>query len=124
MKYLSKAGRFATVIQDAPKYHMDQRCKAQLPQILHIAWVAHRRESQPVPARRLQQSFLERFSDHPLAAEMYFASAMEALEGSDYDGALRLLKVVERRYPESRLIRKVKRIGRRLEGTVKAKPPK
>ena len=51
-------------------------------------------------------------------ADIYFASAMTALAASDYDQALRMIEIIEYRYPQSRIINKVKQIKQRLEKTV------
>jgi tetratricopeptide (TPR) repeat protein len=118
LKYLYEAGLFTRIIEEAPVYQADQRCEPYLPQILYIAWVTHRREDRTEQAEKLQRKFLDRFSDHPLGADMYFASAMGALARSDYAEALRLLEVVEYRYPKSRLMKKIKQIQDRLEKTV------
>lgn len=115
LKYLYEANQFKEIIQKAPKFQADERCRPYLPQILYIAWVTHRRENLSEEAYRLQKIFLEKFPKHPLGADMRFASAMTALAHSDYDEALRLLEIIEYRYPDSRIMPKVKDIQQRLE---------
>ena len=115
LKYLYEANQFKAIIQEAPGFQADERCRPYLPQILYIAWVTHRRENLTEEADRLQKIFLEQFPKHPLGADMHFASAMTALAQSDYDEALRLLEIIEYRYPDSRIMPKVKDIQQRLE---------
>ena len=63
-----------------------------------------------------QANTLERFA--PLAADMYFSSAMTALASSDYSEAARLLEIVQYRYPESRLQGRVSQIQLRLQKAI------
>jgi len=115
LKYLYEMSRFPDILQEAPKYQTDDRCKSYLPQILYTSWVAHRHEKQLEAADALEKTFLSRFPDHPLGVHMHFASAMDALAASNYEEALRLLKIIEQLYPDSKIMSNVKEIKERLE---------
>jgi tetratricopeptide (TPR) repeat protein len=117
LKYLYQAEGFEAIAAEAEKYQKDKRCASYLPQVMYISWVTHRRLNRPEVAGRLKKGFLEKFPQHPLCADMYFASAMTALASSDYEEATRLLELVEYRYPKSRVFKKAKRIRERLERT-------
>ena len=118
LKYLYDAAQFDRIIEEFNGYRHDDRCVKYLPQIVYITWVTYRRGSNTAEADRLKDFFLEKYSRHPLAADMHFASAMTALAASDYDEALRSLEIIEYRYPRSRIARKAKEIRRRLEKTL------
>jgi tetratricopeptide (TPR) repeat protein len=115
LKYLYEAGQFDKILEEAPTYQADERCKPYLPQIIYISWVAHRRENKLAEADKLQKDFLEKFPEHPLAADLYFAAAMTALAKSDYEEASRLLEIIQYRYPKSKIIDKAKQIQERLK---------
>ena len=118
MKYLYEVGMYSQILAEAEGYQQDKRCSSYLPQILYISWVTHRREDLSDQADELQKLFLERFADHPLGADMYFASAMTALAASDYDEAARLLEIIQYRYPKSRIIKKTREIQKRISKTL------
>ncbi len=118
LKYLYEAGQYDQIVEDAHNYQANRRSGGYLPQILYISWVTHRRKENPEAAEKLQQTFLEKFSKHPLAADMYFASAISALAKGDYAEALRLLEIIEYRYPKSRIMPKAKRLQKRLRKTL------
>jgi len=119
MKYLYESHQYVKILQEASAFQSDPRCKPYLPQILYISWVAHRHEDHVEDANKLQKIFLEKYPDHLLAADMYFASAMMALAASDYEEASRLLELIEYRYPTARVMTKVKDIQKRLAENLK-----
>ena len=114
LKYLYEAKQFDQVAKESAKYRADTRSEAYLPQILYISWVTHRREGNAETAEKLQEMFLKKFPQHPLGADMHFSSAMSALANGNYAEALRLLEIVEYRYPKSRIASKVKKLQERL----------
>lgn len=114
LRYLYEAGEHVTIINEGPNYQTDVRCAKYHPQVIYVLWVTHRRANKPEAAEKLQRTFLEKFPEHTLAADMYFASAMKALAAGDYDEALRLLEVIEYRYPSSRIVKKARQIQSRL----------
>lgn len=118
LKYLYESQQYEQVVREAAVYQEQERYQLYLPQILYIAWVSARRENQTDKAQQLQQEFLEKYSTHPLGADIYFSEAMKYLAASDYVEALRLLEVIEYRYPKSRLIDRVKQIQVRIEKAV------
>lgn len=121
LKYLYGAGQYAPIIDEAPKYQADKRCAGYLPQILYISWVANRRENHSEEADKLQKLFLKEFPDHPLAADMYFASAMSTLAAGDYKEARRLLDIVVTRFPDSGVAKQANEIRARIEKSVGSK---
>jgi len=114
LKNLYAARRFKQVNEEAEKYIADKRAKSYLPQVIYISWVARRRQGETKAAAQLQKKFLEQFPEHPLGADMYFASAMGSLADGDYDEASRLLEIVEYRYPNSKSAVKAKELQERL----------
>jgi len=124
LKWLYKAEQFEQVITEGEGYRSDKRCGKYLPQIIYVSWVAHRQKNQREQAAKLQELFLSKFPDHPLGADMHFASAMTALAAGDYPEALRRLEIVRYRYPESRLVAKAKDIAERIGRTTANRTPK
>jgi hypothetical protein len=119
LKYLYAAGQHAAIPAEAAAYAADPRCSGYLPQVLYIHWITLRRLDRQEEAKRVQAKFLEAYPDNPLGADMLFANALAALAASDYEGAVRILDVIEARYPDSKLLQRVKEIRGRLD---KAKP--
>jgi len=114
LKYLYEAESYEALFASSDLYLPDDRIGGYRPQGLYITWVAARRNDRPHLAESMKKEFQSKFAAHPLAADMYFAEAMEALARSDYDEAERLLEYIAYRYPESRLIQRVAEIQKRL----------
>lgn len=114
LKYLHEAGDYPGVLSESPAYQKREAGGQYLPQILYITWVAARRDGSEAMAERAKNSFLEFYPDHALAADFYFADAVEALGRSDYDEASRILEYVAYRFPESRLTSRVEQLRARL----------
>lgn len=114
LKYLYEASQFEKVVVEFKPILSNPAAKGYLPQVMYIGWVACRRINDMTAADKVQADFLKQFPKHPLAADMYFASAMTSLAASDYEEASRLLEIVEYRFPNSRLQAKVKQIRERL----------
>ena len=123
LKYLYEAKQFDTLIQEAPAYESDDLCKPYLPQIFYLRWVSYRQLNQPQDAQKIQDAFLTRFPEHPLGADMHFASAVTALAASNYPEAQRLLDIIPYRYPQSKLLPKVKDMQKRLTNLSPPTPP-
>jgi hypothetical protein len=115
LKYLYAAGQVDAVANEAPVYAGDERSKPYLPQILYIQWVTLRRRGDQEGAKRVGEAFLRQFPDHELGAEFHFADAMAALAETRYDEALRSLDLIETRYPNSKLLPKVKEIREKVQ---------
>ncbi len=116
LKYLYQGNQNSQVIEEARRYQADSRCAGFLPQIYYIAWVSARKNhADENDIAQWQNTFLSQFPDHPLGADMYFAGAMKALASGEYQDALRLLRFVEYRYPNSRMMDKVREIKSRVE---------
>lgn len=110
LKYLYEGWQFEQVLAESPVYEADPRCREILPTIIYIAWASARRGGQADEAERLQKHFLKAFPEHELGAEIYFALAMQAIALNQHDKALELLKVVEQRYPESRMLAEARKV--------------
>ena len=115
LKFLYGAGELERVIEESDRHLEDPGVRAQQPQILYIRWVAARQLDLQAVAGAAHDRFLQEHDDHPLAADLYFADAMEALARSDYDEAGRLLEFIVFRFPESRLVERARSIQQRLE---------
>ena len=114
LKYLFASQKFKEVMADATQYRDDPKTEKYLPQILYIGWVASQRlDGEDAEAWR--KNFMEKFPDHPLGADMIFASAMQALASSKYDEAKRLLSYIEYKYPTAKIVAKATEIRKRLE---------
>ncbi|MGE5612385.1 MAG: hypothetical protein ACM359_24270 [Bacillota bacterium] len=115
LKYLYESDQFPAAGDEAAKYCSDPRVKPHLAQVLYIRWLALRRLNRLEEAKSVQNAFLEQFPNHPLGADMVFASAMAALARSDYPETLRLLDLIEYRYPTAKLLPRVKELQQRLQ---------
>lgn len=114
LKYLYGAGQHDAVIEESERYHGDDRAADYLPQVLYVTWVSARQGDRPQAAEQAKKLFVSKFPDHVLGADVYFAEAMESLARSDYDEAARVLEYIRYRYPQSRLIKRVEEIEKRL----------
>lgn len=123
LKYLYAAGQYPTILQESPQYEANALCRSYWPQLLYLRWVTHRRLDQAQQGQEAQEAFLADYPDHPLGADMYFSSAMSALAASDYAEALRLLEVVEYRYPKYKGMAKVKEVRTRLQARTQGANP-
>ena len=84
------------------------------PQVLYISWIAANQDGRAVLAAGYRQAFLADYPGHALAADFYFAQAMEALQISDYQQATQVLEYLAYQYPESRLAPRAREICKRL----------
>ncbi len=114
LKYLYESEELGAIVEEAPRYGADWRAGSYLPQIVFIQWQSLRRLERVEEMKKAQELFLGRFPEHPLGAEMHFASAMSALASFDYAEASRLLEIIEYRYPDAKMMPKVKEIQGRL----------
>jgi tetratricopeptide (TPR) repeat protein len=110
LMYLCEGKEYAQVIEMASRCEDDRRCKPYAAHILYVAWVAARRANRKPDAHKIQERFLKTFPKHPLCADMYYDCAMAALARRDPKEALRLLDIIEYRFPKSSIMRKVKSI--------------
>ena len=115
LKYLyGSANGNKQILAEAPGYRKDPRCASYIPQILYIAWVANRQTDNKAESDALEKEFLEKFPEHHLGADIFFASALKALAGANYDEALRILQFIEYRYPTAKVMSKVKSLEQTL----------
>ncbi len=111
LKYVfdSAEGR-KQILTEAPVYRKDKRCEPYLPQILYMIWMVTREANDTDAVAGLEKEFLDKFPDHPLGANIFYATAMKSLSAGDYAEAARILQFIEYRYPTSRLIPTVQEI--------------
>ena len=134
--YLYKADANDVVLKDYFKREKDPRVTPYRPQMLYVAWVASRKQGDERIEEKLRKEFLDQYGSHSLAADMYFAVAMQALAAANYREARTILDFIEAKFPDSHIIRQAKQIKDRLDqmdkpsagsaGSVtdnKAKPP-
>jgi hypothetical protein len=114
LKYLQEAGQYDILISEASADLNEQKCAAYLPQIMYAAWITARKHK-PAEAESWKKKFAQRFPDHPLAADIYFISATDALAAGDYEQARQILQFIEYRFPQSKLIDKVRTIREQLD---------
>jgi len=114
LKYLYEGQAYEDVLENGLNYESNETFAPYRPQIIYITWVAARRLNKMKEADKLQTTFLEVYPQHPLAADIYFAMAMNSLAASDYNESLRLLEIIQYRFPKSHLQPKVKQIQERL----------
>ncbi len=114
-KYLYDAKLYETIVHEYAHYQFDSTDATYVPETLYIIWVAHRKADSRDRADELKANFLKRFPDSILAADMYFSDAMSAMAHGKYDEAVRLLEIIEQRFPGSRILDKAKGIKVRLQ---------
>lgn len=84
------------------------------PQILYIQWAASRRLDRMAESSAVQQEFLKRYPDHPLAADMHFADATTLLANSSYSAASEKLAMIQTKWPDAKVTAKAKEIREKL----------
>jgi tetratricopeptide (TPR) repeat protein len=114
LTYLYKAEDFATVAAEADRCLESQQHSDHRIQLLYLAWAAYRRQGEREKADSLATALLASYPTHPLAADVLYSRAMDALAQADYDGALALLTKIRREFPESRLKQRVDDLLTRL----------
>jgi hypothetical protein len=121
LKYLLEAGEDRELLSEALADLKEPRCDTCLPQIIYSAWLACRRSGDPDSALPWMKQFLDRFPLHPLAAQMYFAAATDALAAGNAEAAIRLLQFIKYRFPQSKLIDRVGQLEVRVLAAGKVK---
>jgi hypothetical protein len=112
LKYLYAAGQYSAMVADASADLNQPRCQSALPQIIYITWATCRRHG--MDAAPWSETFIERFPDDPLAAQIYLASAIDAIAQGKTQQASRLLEFIEYRFPQSKIIPQVRQVRARL----------
>jgi hypothetical protein len=118
LRYLYLEGGDGDVLEGAQVARRDQKCRGSLPQVLYLAWAASRRGGQAQSAVAIRTELLERFSEHPLAADVYLVSAMDALANMDIRESSRLLSVLRDRFPNYEYMPQVADVVRRVDRLV------
>ena len=121
LKYLYSDKNYGQVLDASIKYQEDERTQNYLPQILYITWVAARLGNTETLAEVTRKQFVKTFPDHILAADMYFSQAMNSLARSDYQDCQRIIEYIIYKYPNSRLIKRVKEIKERITKSTEVK---
>lgn len=67
----------------------------------HLRWRILRRLDRPVDAARAMKHFLARHRDNPLAAEMYYAAAIDLLSIRNFEEIVQFADILIYRFPES-----------------------
>lgn len=114
LKYLYEGELFAKVLEEVQALQSDQAAFACRPQITYIWWVTCRREGKTEDAARIQNSFISDYPDHPLCADMHFASAMNCLAGGDYSGASSFLAKILDKFPTSPVAKKAQEVQTKI----------
>jgi hypothetical protein len=118
IKYLYENRQWKQAVAQATEFRKDERVKSYLPQIFYVAWVSSRQDGNVKEADTWQTDFLTQFPNHSLAADIYFAKAMEMLALGKYDEAEQLLEFIEHRFPNSALLERTREIRNRLSQVV------
>jgi tetratricopeptide (TPR) repeat protein len=115
--YLYRGGEFAVVAREGAAYESDARYEGARPWIMFVSCLANRRLHRTATARGLQKRFCQAFPEHPLAANMYWFAASDAIQDGDEREAIHLLDVIEYRFPKSKVMSEVKRLRKILKTT-------
>lgn len=121
LRYLYQSGMFEKILEETPTLLKDNASENYRPQIIYIAWVTNRRQNKTMEADDLKKRFIRGYPNHPLCADMYFASAMELLAAGDYAGATQLLEMIAERYEKTSIANKSREILAKLKES--QKPP-
>ena len=113
LTYLYSAGRNAELLSAASALRTDNGRRTFLPEVMFVSWAALRRETVQ-RSGEVKRDFLKSFPQHPLAAEMHFESALDALKNADPERAVTYLRVIEESFPKSALLPQVHEVQRRL----------
>jgi hypothetical protein len=106
---------YEQVLAGCERAYADARCRSYHPEILYIEWVTNRRLDRTMESNQLKEEFLKRFVQHPLAAKIHFASAMDFVGVGDYASADKELAVIERDFTQTRIAPQANEIRHRLE---------
>ena len=120
LKYLCNEEKFTEVLNYSSSYQKDKRAEEYMPQILYITWMASRLSGANDLAILNRKKFIALFPDHILAAEIYFALAIDSLVKGDHDECLRVLEFIVYKFPEYRLIKKVRGIQKNIKKNEKS----
>jgi len=119
--YLVKASECAKAIEEARRYRSDARAALCMPELYYLEWQACCRQDSTDEARRVQKEFLALFPKHRLAADVYFAAAMDRIQEGDYGNAQVLLETVATTFPDSRVTPRAKEIAEKLKAAANRK---
>jgi tetratricopeptide (TPR) repeat protein len=121
LRYLYQSGMYEKILEETPALLKEKASGNYHPQIIYIAWVTNRRQNKTMEADDLKKRFIRDYPNHPLCADMYFASAMELLAAGDYAGATQLLEMISERYEKTSIANKSREILAKLKES--QKPP-
>lgn len=122
LRYLYSAKQYDELVKKSEEYQTGEPYREFLSSILYVTWAAHRATNNTVAAEAVQKRFLSQFPDDPLAAEIYFARAVAARAEGNYDECVRLLEMVEYKFPQSKVLPSVKRMRQSLAKARLSKP--
>ena len=115
LKYLHEAALYDAVLADSERFQKLSTCQTYLPEILYITWATHKRRKNNPEAFRVLNTFLDRYPAHPLGADLYFSSAIDALVDAEYEEVLHLLDRISSGYPDCRLMPQIANMRERVE---------
>lgn len=115
IRCLFEAGEFEKVIELGRELRQDERLRDSFPQILYAQWLSCIRLYDNERAKPFQKKFLEKYSSHDLAAEMYYLLLCRAVARAEFHEADRYATIIETNYPGSRVMKPVSQIRRRME---------
>jgi len=119
LKLLFRTLEYDKVVKEADMYIATLRAEAALPSLCYVKWLALVRIGETQGALETRTVFLERFPEHPLAADIHFAIAMEDLSTGEYDAALARLEGIIEYFPQARSASRSKEIIERLSENVR-----
>lgn len=103
------------MIELGRELRQDERLRDSFPQILYAQWLSCIRLYDNERAKPFQKEFLEKYSSHDLAAEMYYLLLCRAVARAEFHEADRYTTIIETNYPGSRVMKPVSQIRRRME---------
>jgi hypothetical protein len=117
LKHLYEAQLFDEVLGECDHAEHDPRYTGYEPQIMYIRWATDLRLGRTDEAGHIQQTFLHKFPNHVLAADIHFSKAMNLLAAANYKESADELEIIHSRYPNSSIAGKADEILRRLRNT-------
>ncbi len=112
--YLYKGEAYDTVLKESAEYEKDERCAIYVPQMKYVLWLTLKKQEKPHEARELAGTFLEQYPKHPLCADVFYASAIEAIQDGKLDQARLHFETIEERWPDSPVSAKARKMSRSL----------
>lgn len=120
LAFLFKAGDVASVAAESDRLLAGKQYPEQRLHFLYLAWATNRRAGEQDKAKLFGDNLLESYPAHPLAAEVLYDQAMNALTKADYEEAHALLSRIQREFPEARIHKRANALLGRLASLLAA----